>query len=225
MNEEKIGKFIALNRKKKNLTQKDLADILNVTDKSVSKWERGVCLPNPSLYKELCSTLDITLNDLFAGEKIKEEEYKEKADENLLNALENSVFTLKERINYFKNKWQKEHFFELTIEMIIIVAAIIFGFIYQNGLQFLAIFAGFIWGIFENNRQMAYVEKHAYGPTNIEDLKNSLTRFQEVKNILSKFESREEAIDYLVKETKLSVSECTNAYDILIKLDINKIKR
>lgn len=163
MNQEKIGKHITTLRKEKKLTQKELANILGVSDKSVSKWERGICLPDVSLFKPLCEILGITLNEFFAGEKIEEQNYKEKADENLLHALENSTFTLKEKQKYFKEKWQKEHFFELTIVMLIIVFFIIYGFIKDNGIQYLFIIFGFISGIVENNRMMAYVEKNAFG--------------------------------------------------------------
>lgn len=162
MNQEQIGKFIATLRKEKKLTQKDLSNILNVTDKSVSKWERGICLPDVSLYRPLCEILGITLNDFFAGEKIEEEKYKEVADQNLYQALENSSFTLKEKIEYYQKKWEKEHFLELTLEVLVIVFFIIFGFIKQNEWAWIGIIAGFTCGIWENNRKMAYVEKNAY---------------------------------------------------------------
>ena len=71
MNQEHIGKFIATLRKEKNLTQEQLAEKLCVNVKSISRWETGRNLPDPSLMKELCETLDISINELFAGEKIK----------------------------------------------------------------------------------------------------------------------------------------------------------
>ena len=79
MNQEKIGKLIASTRKSINLTQVELATKLGVSDKSVSKWENGKCLPDVSLYKDLCNILGITLNEFFAGERIKEEEYIKKS--------------------------------------------------------------------------------------------------------------------------------------------------
>lgn len=164
MNQEKIGKLITTLRKEKKLTQKELANILGVSDKSVSKWERGVCLPDVSLFKPLCEVLNITLNEFFAGEKIEEQNYKEKADENLLQALENSTFTLKEKQKYFKEKWQKEHFFALTLVMFVIAFFIIYGWIKNDrNITILFIIMGFVSGIVENNRMMAYVEKNAYG--------------------------------------------------------------
>ena len=162
MDQEKIGKFIAALRKKQNLTQEQLAEKLGVTDKSVSRWENGKCLPDVSLYKDLCNILGITLNEFFSGEKIKEEKFKEQADNNLFSALENSSFTLKEKIKYYGDKWDKEHFFELTITMIIIVGFIIYGFIKDNGIQFIFIIVGFTYGIWETNRKKAYIEKNAY---------------------------------------------------------------
>lgn len=171
MNQEKIGKLITTLRKEKKLTQKELANILGVSDKSVSKWERGVCLPDVSLFKPLCEVLGITLNEFFAGEKIEEQNYKEKADENLLQALENSTFTLKEKKKYFKEKWQKEHFFALTLVMLVIAFFIIYGWIKNDrNITILFIIMGFVSGIVENNRMMAYVEKNAYGKKK-EDIK------------------------------------------------------
>ena len=76
MNQEKIGKFIAEVRKKKNMTQQELADKLCVTDRAVSHWENGRRLPDYSLLKELCDILSISINELFAGEKISNENYK-----------------------------------------------------------------------------------------------------------------------------------------------------
>ena len=166
MNQEKIGKLIAECRKEKKMTQVELADKLSVTDKSVSKWERGKCLPDVSLYKDLCNILGITLNEFFAGEKIKEEKFKEQADINLFNALENSSFTLKEKIKYYDKKWDKEHFFELTIAMIIIVGFIIYGFVKDNGIQFIFMIVGFTYGIWETNRKKSYIERNMYKQVN-----------------------------------------------------------
>ena len=69
MNQLRIGKFIAECRKEKKLTQSGLADVLGITDKAVSKWERGIALPDTSLMLELCDTLGISVNELLKGEK------------------------------------------------------------------------------------------------------------------------------------------------------------
>ena len=70
MNQIKIGKFIAECRKNANLTQMQLAEKLDITDKAVSKWERGVAMPDSSIMLELCDILRISVNELLSGEKI-----------------------------------------------------------------------------------------------------------------------------------------------------------
>lgn len=69
----KIGGFLAERRKALGLTQRQLAERLGMSDKSVSKWERGVCLPDVSVYAELCGILGISINEFLAGEAIQPE--------------------------------------------------------------------------------------------------------------------------------------------------------
>ena len=80
----KIGKYIAKNRKDIGLTQKQLAEKLGMSDKSVSKWERGICLPDVSIYSKLCRILGISLNEFFAGEDIVHEDLIQKSEENII---------------------------------------------------------------------------------------------------------------------------------------------
>lgn len=84
MEQAKIGKFIAECRKNKNMTQAELAERLNITDRAISKWETGKGMPDSSIMLELCNELDITVNELLSGEVIKMENYNLKAEENLL---------------------------------------------------------------------------------------------------------------------------------------------
>lgn len=87
MDQLKIGKFIAECRKKKNLTQLQLAEKLNITDRAVSKWENGRSLPDSSIMLELCSLLDITVNDLLSGEVISVDTYNKELEKNLLEMV------------------------------------------------------------------------------------------------------------------------------------------
>ena len=87
MNQEKIGKFISSLRKEKNMTQLDLAEKLNISDRAVSKWERGINLPDASLMIELSKMFNVTINELLNGEIIKNN-YMEKAEEKLLELQE-----------------------------------------------------------------------------------------------------------------------------------------
>ena len=88
MEQEKIGKFILQLRKEKNMTQKELAEKLGVTDRAISKWENGRGMPELSLMKALCDELGISVNELLSGEKIESENYQEKFEENIINTIE-----------------------------------------------------------------------------------------------------------------------------------------
>ena len=84
MNQVKIGKFIAQCRKTKNMTQAELAEKLNITDRAISKWENGKGMPDSSIMLELCNELDISVNELLSGEKIEKKNYNQKLGENLI---------------------------------------------------------------------------------------------------------------------------------------------
>ena len=80
----KIGKFISLKRKEKGITQSELAEKLGITDRAISKWENGVCLPDAGTMPELCKLLNITINDLFSGEVVDMKDNEKRLEENLL---------------------------------------------------------------------------------------------------------------------------------------------
>ena len=86
----KIGKYIAEKRKALGLTQKQLAEQLGMSDKSVSKWERGICLPDVSVYMELCGILGISMNEFLAGEDISEENIVKITEDNLIQVAKDS---------------------------------------------------------------------------------------------------------------------------------------
>lgn len=94
MDRVKIGSFIAACRRKKNITQEQLAELLGITNKSISKWENGICLPDAALYEPLCDILDITINELFAGQHINDKDYKRIADENLMDMLKYRLYCM-----------------------------------------------------------------------------------------------------------------------------------
>lgn len=91
MNQEKIGQFISNCRKNKNLTQIQLAEMLGITDKAVSKWERGKSMPDPSTFMPLCSLLNITLNEFLLGEYIPDDKIKEKSNQLLMEVITNWI--------------------------------------------------------------------------------------------------------------------------------------
>ena len=87
MDQIKIGKFISFKRKEKNITQSELAEMLNITDRAISKWENGICLPDASNMTDLCKILDISINDLFSGEVVDMKDNEKKLAENLLEMI------------------------------------------------------------------------------------------------------------------------------------------
>lgn len=106
MNQIDTGKFIAGCRKEKGLTQAQLAEKLNITDRAVSKWETGKCMPDSSIMLELCNILGVTVNELLSGERIEMNNYEEKVNENLIelkrkdennmnkNAIISTIYTI-----------------------------------------------------------------------------------------------------------------------------------
>lgn len=87
MDQVKIGKFIAECRKKQNLTQMQLAEKLNITDRAISKWENGKAMPDSSIMLDLCNELKISVNELLSGEVIEMINYNEKVEQNLLEMI------------------------------------------------------------------------------------------------------------------------------------------
>lgn len=91
----KIGKYIADKRKLLGLTQKQVAEKLGMSDKSVSKWERGICLPDVSVYITLCEMLGISINEFLAGEDIREENIVKKSEDNLIQIAKDNKYKIK----------------------------------------------------------------------------------------------------------------------------------
>lgn len=114
MDQEKIGKFIAECRKKKKLTQTDVANKLGVTDKSVSKWERGICFPDVSALIPLTEILDISLYDLFKGEKMNKKEVEQ---------------VLRNTITYSNNEIKRKKKKYIVISSIIVAIVILISII------------------------------------------------------------------------------------------------
>lgn len=111
MDQIKTGKFIAFLRKEKGLTQIALADRLDISDKTISKWERGAGLPDVSLMLPLCEILEISVNELLSGEKMTDADYKKKAEVTIMNLVQ-------------ENKENKKRFFQSIVCGIITIIAV-----------------------------------------------------------------------------------------------------
>ena len=118
MDQIKVGKFISSNRKLKHMTQRELADILGISDKTISKWETGNGLPEVSLMLPLCEALDISVNELLSGEKLSIINYQEKAEDNMLSLLKKNeanrkrLFQIDHDGFFFKFKYNYSNLFD-----------------------------------------------------------------------------------------------------------------
>lgn len=142
MDQQKIGSFIAQCRKKQNLTQSQLAEKLNITDRAVSKWETGRAIPDSSIMLELCNILKINVNDLLSGEIIAMNEYDKKHEELLLEMVKQ------------KEKNDKR-FLQLEILIGVLSIIILLSFTFaasffemEDWLRVLLIVSGFVLAIF-----------------------------------------------------------------------------
>ena len=87
MNQTAIGNYIAKKRREKNLTQEQLAEKIGVSNKTVSKWENGKCMPEYSIIEQLCSELSVTLSELMGGKDAADDSVRVCNDEQILDLL------------------------------------------------------------------------------------------------------------------------------------------
>lgn len=167
MDQIKTGKFIATLRKEKDLTQEQLGEKLGVTNKTISRWENGNYMPDIQMLSLLAKEFDVSINELISGERLLLDDFKKVADNNLVMALNNSTFTLKEKIAFFKKKWLREHI--ATIALCIVVwIGIMLWVALNNSYALLGAIGSILALLFYvvlYNRMMAYVENHAYRAT------------------------------------------------------------
>ena len=168
MDQMKIGKFIAVLRKEKGLTQEQLGEKLGVTNKTISRWENGNYMPDVEMLSMLSKEFGVSINELISGERLLAEDFKKAADDNLVTALNNSTFTLKEKIAFFKKKWLREHVATIVLCVAAWIGLIIWTALKLRGsdsYSFLGAVGSLVAVFFYvvmHNRMMAYVEKRAY---------------------------------------------------------------
>ena len=159
----KIGQFIAELRKEHGYTQEQLGDKIGVTNKTISRWETGMYLPPVDALLMISELFDVSINEILSGKKLSVEEYKEAAEENLKQAIKGSSFSLKEKIDYFKKKWLKEHIAIMSLLGICIIGVFIAGVILTKPLlvsgAMILLVLGHAW---RNNTMMTYVEQNAF---------------------------------------------------------------
>lgn len=161
MDQAKVGKFIAQLRKERGLTQEELGQKVGVTNKTVSRWENGNYMPDIELLIPLGEILGVSVNELLAGERLDDAAFRRQADENLVAAVRESSFDLKERTDFFKKKWLRDNAW-------LIAASILVGTAVSVKLSFDQLWALIspLWIVvfcWLRNRMMAYVEGRVYG--------------------------------------------------------------
>ena len=171
MDQIKIGKFIASLRKEKCLTQEQLGEKLGVTNKTISRWENGDYMPDVEMLSLLSKEFGVSINELISGERLLAEDFKKAADDNLVTALDNSTFTLKEKIAFFKKKWLKEHIATIVLHVVAWIGIIVWTAQKLRGsdayplLGTIGSMLAILFYMVLRNRMMIYVEDHAYRAT------------------------------------------------------------
>ena len=164
-----IGKFIAELRKEHGFTQEQLGEKIGVTNKTVSRWETGTYLPPADALLIISELFDVSINEILSGKRLSDEEYKEAAEKNLKQSIKASSFSLKEKIDYFKKKWLKDHIAIMSLWGICIIGVFVAGVILEKPLllsaSMILLVLGHAW---RNNTMMTYVEQNAYDGSGIQ---------------------------------------------------------
>lgn len=165
----KMGSFLAELRKENNLTQAELGEKLGVTNKTISRWETGNYMPPVEMLEELSNMYGMTINELLSGKKLSTEEYKEMAETNIKETLKVSAFSVKEKQEFYKKKWLKDHIAIMVFIGICIIGVFVAGIIDKNMvIGYAAVLMLLFAHGWRNNTMMTYVEKYAFDGTKLE---------------------------------------------------------
>ncbi len=174
MNQVKIGTFIAVRRKQKNLTQMQLAEKLNITDRAVSKWERGKSLPDSSIMIDLCKILGISVTELLSGEEIPMENHNKDLENHLLEMI-------KQKEQADKRLLSAEVFIGITATVVLFALIVVAAFVQMEtwlkisliAFGFILFFAGCFYAL-RMEQTAGYYECKACGHRYIPDYKSVL---------------------------------------------------
>lgn len=214
MDQIKIGKFISKKRKEQNLTQQQLANKLNVTDRAISNWENGRRMPDISLFKPLCETLNITVNELINGETIPQKKVIETADEILIKTLKTTKST--------KRKY--ENLLSILFILIILFTTLVISIVLKNKSIYPNInLYSIIVSLNENNsllkKELKYKDNNKeyniyyYGINSVE-LCNTKNHCYDLKDALKKKQTTTKKIkEYLDSQTSLGNIENYRLWD------------
>lgn len=158
----KVGSFLSELRHEHGFTQEKLGEVLGVSNKTISRWENGNYLPPVEMLQLLSEQYSVSINEILSGRRLSSDDYMEKAEENLKETLSQSAFSLKERVEYFKHKWLKEHVGYIILGCLVIIVVLIGGIVLDNRLFILSVLTAFAFYLLSYNNMMAYVEQHVY---------------------------------------------------------------
>jgi len=161
----KIGAFLAQLRKEQGLSQAQLGAQLGVSNKTVSRWETGTYLPPAEMLLALSERYGVSINELLSARRLTPEAYPAAAEENLRHALQGCVFSLQERLQYYKSKWCKDHRAALVCIGVGILGLLGVGLACRRPL--LAAGAVVLLAVahsWRHNAMMAYAEGKVFGP-------------------------------------------------------------
>lgn len=162
MDMKQTGAFLAQLRREQGLTQEQLGEKLGVTNKTISRWENGNNMPDIEMLGLISREFDVTINELVSGERLDEVSFRKEADSNLVTALENSAFTLRERIEFFKKRWLRAHLALIIFCLVACLAGYFFTLLTEPGVSPIIVIVGFfVYGKLRND-MMIYVEAHAF---------------------------------------------------------------
>lgn len=159
----KTGTFIAELRKEKGLTKEQLGEKLGVTNKTVSRWETGQYLPPADVLLMMSELFGVSINELLTGKRLMQEEYQKAAEQNLQQVMKASVFSWKDRLDYYKKKWLKDHIAVMAFIGICIAGVFLAGLLMGNAIvSYAALALVVIAHCWRNNSMMTYVESKVY---------------------------------------------------------------
>lgn len=163
MDQIKTGQFISALRKENGLTQEALGQRIGVTNKTISRWETGVYMPDIDMFKLLGELFSVSINELLSGERLNDADFRKEADTNIVAASKAGIFSLKEKTDFWKRKWLKEH-----IAFILMAAFLCIGIFAFAAIRSIAWLSGatalisLIAYCYVRNKMMIYVEKRVF---------------------------------------------------------------
>ena len=163
MDQVKIGAFLAKLRREKGWTQAELGERLGVTNKTISRWENANYMPDIEMLRLLSEEFDVTINEILCGERVSDEEYRKKSDENVISLLRQDLFSREERRKFWKRKWLRDRLSWIPVYVILILATAVFVWYHKDSTYVVLAFCGWTAvGIRAKNEMYGYIEGHLY---------------------------------------------------------------